>query len=838
MKRHLMSLVLACALILSALPLMAMSSAYARSMPIAMVITSTQVHGWKYGSAQEITLRFFADQDFDTSTGEIIKAGNSKTGLGFYRSYVCSISGSTLTIPTITDLPTTTDSPSAPASTWTSRFYQGNTARDYWIPGFFIKHTVSSPQVWSDVFAYNHPPGFQPHPNAITYDQAALLISQSLGTLNYANVSSAGRIETSVTPVDSSHPIAVGDNDPRVPAQAENDALVGTSGTPSSSNKYATDAEPRLNEDYNASGFASLTAAVAAVPSGGGTLVVSTSMAATSVSIPSYVHLKLTGKAQLTGSGTVTIAGDFEAPKNKRVFASGLTVSFSGNKTLTTVYPEWWGASAGGAAATNSTAFQATSDALCTNTASGFASGLIQFGPGVYNFNAAWYIGVNNVAGIFTGISLKGTNGLVGTNLQWTGSTSGTAIQFGRSRRPRIDDLYLTNGVAKGTTIGIIFSGANSNMQTSGPLLTSVGISGFHYGIQEGGIPGNLGASQAAEFTTLLNCFLTANDYGYIGAGSGNSVGIIFENVYCTLNTTFGLYIGAGTSTTHISSGIFTGNGTAGNLATGDIGVNLDWNRTVAIEKTRFEVGNGTTDTHIGGIVNLGNIGAVSLRNSVIQASAVPNVPFVRGVYYLTVESSTFGGDAEDGWIVANADGMRTGDWIFTQNQIQNTNTRTVPGGGNNTVALGIQFDPSNSGSQGLKIRGKGNYYASGGAVTKFDDVDAIIGAVPAATGKVYATRRVNAFGEVSSDAYLWTTQDATPSVKWATLFQTQNSAGTTYTNFLNGVEGQTISIFVNDANTVFKNNSTMVTRTAADVTATNGFTYSWTFIGAKWRQN
>lgn len=46
--------------------------------------------------------------------------------------------------------------------------------------------------------------------------------------------------KVSVAPVSSTNPIFVGDNDPRVPTQAENDALAGT-GTPSSSNKYVTE---------------------------------------------------------------------------------------------------------------------------------------------------------------------------------------------------------------------------------------------------------------------------------------------------------------------------------------------------------------------------------------------------------------------------------------------------------------------------------------------------------------------------------------------------------------------------------------------------------------------
>lgn len=60
-----------------------------------------------------------------------------------------------------------------------------------------------------------------------------------------------GISKISVAPVSAVSPISVGDNDPRVPSQGENDALVGTSGTPSSSNKYVT------NDDSSATGSGS-----------------------------------------------------------------------------------------------------------------------------------------------------------------------------------------------------------------------------------------------------------------------------------------------------------------------------------------------------------------------------------------------------------------------------------------------------------------------------------------------------------------------------------------------------------------------------------------------------
>lgn len=49
-----------------------------------------------------------------------------------------------------------------------------------------------------------------------------------------------GISKLSVNPVSPTNPIAVGDNDTRLPTQDENDALAGTSGTPSSTNKYVT----------------------------------------------------------------------------------------------------------------------------------------------------------------------------------------------------------------------------------------------------------------------------------------------------------------------------------------------------------------------------------------------------------------------------------------------------------------------------------------------------------------------------------------------------------------------------------------------------------------------
>lgn len=55
-----------------------------------------------------------------------------------------------------------------------------------------------------------------------------------------ASTTVKGISKLSTAPASATNPIAVGDNDPRVPTTDENDALAGTSGSPSSSNKYVT----------------------------------------------------------------------------------------------------------------------------------------------------------------------------------------------------------------------------------------------------------------------------------------------------------------------------------------------------------------------------------------------------------------------------------------------------------------------------------------------------------------------------------------------------------------------------------------------------------------------
>jgi hypothetical protein len=60
-----------------------------------------------------------------------------------------------------------------------------------------------------------------------------------------ASTTVKGITKLSTAPASATDPIAVGDNDGRVPSQGENDALQGTSGTPSNTNRYVTDGDAR-----------------------------------------------------------------------------------------------------------------------------------------------------------------------------------------------------------------------------------------------------------------------------------------------------------------------------------------------------------------------------------------------------------------------------------------------------------------------------------------------------------------------------------------------------------------------------------------------------------------
>ena len=65
-----------------------------------------------------------------------------------------------------------------------------------------------------------------------------MLTDLTISDLSDASTSVKGVSKISVAPASVDNPVLLGDNDSRVPTQDETDAMAGTSGTPSASNKF------------------------------------------------------------------------------------------------------------------------------------------------------------------------------------------------------------------------------------------------------------------------------------------------------------------------------------------------------------------------------------------------------------------------------------------------------------------------------------------------------------------------------------------------------------------------------------------------------------------------
>lgn len=150
-----------------------------------------------------------------------------------------------------------------------------------------------------------------------------------------ASATVKGISKLSVAPASATIPIAVGDNDGRVPTQDENNALVGTSGAPSTSNKYVTDADTAT---------AATASKVARRLASGDITVTTTPTNATDAASKAYADTKdlsvMSGATTLTNAtGTQNIAhGGASTPKYIRLTTIGGGAANSGYSTAVGTY--------------------------------------------------------------------------------------------------------------------------------------------------------------------------------------------------------------------------------------------------------------------------------------------------------------------------------------------------------------------------------------------------------------------------------------------------------------------------------------------------------------------
>jgi hypothetical protein len=720
-------------------------------------------------------LRVWYSQSFLDSDGTFIEGGSGQNG--FYIPVQCTVTNTEVVIPSFNLWSTIDAQDNNPASIRCfAQLYSNGTPKAHVFSG------ASTPTGWTI---------FNPDPaNSWTFEN--LLILNQVGVLTnppnnlYPTIQEMIDFQNSITYANASAVIK---------------GITYLSDAPTISTvprAYGTNSvlQPSLTTPtYYVSQFANFLTALTFIGTDESTLVIDkvTAVGTSSVSIPATMRIRWEGAGMLTltTSRTLTVRSSTRDWPVRQLFSNALsgqgTVSFSGNLTATDFRSEWWGGGVGISATINTAAWNALAAAVASVAGNG--AGTILASTGQYDFNGLVTFGTD---ANFSDVSIKGT-GLY-TLFNWTGATNGTMFRVNKGRNNRFDDFRLTSSVAIGTTIGMILTGPSGSLQTSGCTFTNVTARGFSKGLSIGE-----GSASAAELQ-FNNCNFSENATGVFQSGNGNTVVISYVNTSFGNNTTAGLNLGDGSGATHLFGCSFAANGTAGNNSTGDLLLSLGWNGTVHIGGARFEIGNGTTDAFRGGVINLGGMGSVSLLNAVITSDGVPTaVPFIMGTGNWLIDGMAAFGDGADGFILINVDGNQNGALTIRNSRIQNSNTRTVPGGGVNTTMLGIQFDPTNTGSIGLRIKAENNF---AGGFAKFDDIDAVIGEAIGGTGKVIANRRINAVSaQVSQDWQTFGNQDATPSVKWGNTFKTNDTAPVSQTTMDDGVDGQLVTIYFADGN-------------------------------------
>lgn len=154
-------------------------------------------------------------------------------------------------------------------------------------------------------------------------DAIAEVAAEAAGTYSLPDASTSvkGGVTLSTAPASASAPIAAGTNDGRIPSQGENDALAGTNGTPSDSNRFVTNADPRNSDARTPTAHTHPTSAITGLDTALAALLPkrlviedrSATTAYTLVAADAYKLKRYTGTSAVTWTvpASVFVAGDW-----------------------------------------------------------------------------------------------------------------------------------------------------------------------------------------------------------------------------------------------------------------------------------------------------------------------------------------------------------------------------------------------------------------------------------------------------------------------------------------------------------------------------------------------
>lgn len=277
-----------------------------------------------------------------------------------------------------------------------------------------------------------------------------------------------------------------------------------------------------------------IAAASAAAVTAGGTLYIPPSTGGCKIGTATLsAPIKSDGGSLLLTTGqTTTITNSLTVPPQiffRNATAGQGTVSLTGNAVVCEVYAEYWGGAPSASAATNGAAINAASDALETMS----AGTILLAGSGTYSSDPI--ILGSNSSGVFTGISLRGTNGLVGSKISCPGA--GDCITITNGRFNVISDIKIIKSGSKGTSRGIVVTGpSGSGADSFWVRIQNFTVSGFHINIENG----NSGSADS-DLLFLEHGALISGDIGIKFRGA-NSTQVNVVDVSVDSNATYGVY--------------------------------------------------------------------------------------------------------------------------------------------------------------------------------------------------------------------------------------------------------------------------------------------------------
>jgi hypothetical protein len=192
-------------------------------------------------------LRRYYSREFLDSDGNVQMSSAFGSQEGFYESSAFTVSGGVATAAEFTTISTADAQDNAPSTILQSCEIVSSDGANLGTLYSGWQIPATTPTTFAALWNINRSKTYPIAPvTLVTLQQMIDYVQSVLGDRNYASSLILGNTYLDVDPASPTVPRAVGVNSLLLPSAGQLAALAGTSGTPSSLNKYVTDADPRL----------------------------------------------------------------------------------------------------------------------------------------------------------------------------------------------------------------------------------------------------------------------------------------------------------------------------------------------------------------------------------------------------------------------------------------------------------------------------------------------------------------------------------------------------------------------------------------------------------------